>query len=106
MENILTFPCKTDHAPGKDWLHGDELAEHVGGTGKTAAQWLALPETQEYLAAMAEHLELPTAADLYAHKPDGIWLHPALYVCFARWANPTFGVWCDGQIVAAGGYYA
>ena len=106
MNNVLTFPCNTDHAPHKGWLHGDELAEHVGGHDKKTAKWLALPETQEYLTAMAGHLNMRGPADLYISKPDGIWLHPALYVCFARWANPTFGVWCDGQIVDAGGYYA
>lgn len=70
--------------------------------------------TQEYIAALAAHLEVtadlrspshgspqnPTALvqSITAGPNDlrGTWIHPRLAIDLARWISPAFAVWMDG----------
>ncbi|WP_275289327.1 KilA-N domain-containing protein [Halomonas elongata] len=80
------------------WINATEAARRFG---KRPNDWLALPETQEYLAAMARHLNTRGSGNLVSTtrgRNGGTWIHPDLAVVFARWLSVDFAVWCDQQI--------
>lgn len=70
--------------------------------GKAPAEWLRLPSTIEYIAAVAKHN--PSMGKTHRSKSGpaanggGTWLHPKLAVPFSRWLDAEFAVWCDAQI--------
>lgn len=79
------------------WFNATEVAEKHG---KRVADWLENGETQSYIAALAEILNVPNLALLRTKRGrnGGTWMHPRLAVPFARWLDVRFGVWCDDQI--------
>lgn len=69
--------------------------------GKRVSDWLENQETKDYIAALAQCLNVPKERDLIRAKRGrngGTWLHPKLAVSFARWLDIRFAVWCDLQI--------
>lgn len=81
--------------------------------GKFPHEWLRLPETIAYIAAMDEANQFDDLAGstcgiipyvktskARADRGGGTWLHPDLAVAFARWLDMRFSVWCDRQIKA------
>lgn len=79
------------------WFNATAIAEKYG---KRVADWLETKDTQDYIAALAEILNVPKTALLKAKRGryGGTWMHPRLGVPFARWLDVSFGVWCDDQI--------
>lgn len=79
------------------WFNATEVADKYG---KRVADWLENSETQNYLSALAEILNVPKEALLKSRRGrhGGTWMHPRLGVPFARWLDVRFGVWCDDQI--------
>ena len=79
------------------WFNATEVADKHG---KRVADWLENSETQNYIAALAEILNVPKEALLKTRRGryGGTWMHPRLGVSFARWLDVRFGVWCDDQI--------
>lgn len=79
------------------WFNATVVAEKYG---KRVADWLETKDTQEYLSALAEILNVPKTALLKPKRGryGGTWMHPDLAVPFARWLDVRFGVWCDQQI--------
>lgn len=77
------------------WFNATEAAKRYG---KDAHEWVRLPETKRYLAALERtygkipHVETSRAR---ADRGGGTWLHPKLAVKFARWLDVDFEVWCD-----------
>lgn len=91
------------------WFNATEIAAMFG---KQAYEWLRLPETERYIAALCkreeEKQENPNTGKSRITKSrfikskrgnnGGTWLHPKLAVAFARWCDVDFAVWCDEQI--------
>lgn len=73
--------------------------------GKRPAEWLRLPETKRYIAALCRRSEVGKSHFARtirggAAGAAGTWLHPKLAVVFARWLDIDFAVWADEQIDA------
>ncbi|UVS93461.1 KilA-N domain-containing protein [Burkholderia glumae] len=71
--------------------------------GRRPNDWLLLPTTKEYLAALDEELNTRKSGNwvrVERGKSGGTWLHPDLAVQFARWLDVRFAIWCDRQIKA------
>lgn len=79
------------------WFNATAVADKHG---KRVADWLGNSETQNYISALAEILNVPKEALLKTRRGryGGSWMHPRLGVPFARWLDVKFGVWCDDQI--------
>ncbi|MBU9380635.1 KilA-N domain-containing protein [Burkholderia gladioli] len=65
---------------------------------KEPAQWLRLPATRKYIAALERKYVNFTYSRTRRGSNGGTWLHPKLAVPFARWLDVDFAVWCDEQI--------
>lgn len=69
-------------------------------------EWLRLPETMRYLAALERHYKpgesrfVKTSRGGNTRKSGiaGTWLHPKLAVRFSQWLDMDFAIWCDEQI--------
>ncbi|TCG09376.1 hypothetical protein BZM27_06135 [Paraburkholderia steynii] len=82
------------------WFNATAIASQFG---KRPNDWLALPATQEYIAALDESLNTGESGNwirTLRGKSGGTWLHPDLAVGFARWLDVRFAIWCDRQIRA------
>lgn len=67
---------------------------------KNPHEWLRLPATQGYLAALErKYGKIPYFRTRRGHN-GGTWLGPKLAVRFAQWLDEGFAVWCDEQIDA------
>jgi hypothetical protein len=71
--------------------------------GKEPSEWLRLPGTMEYIAALQEaEISNPGLSRIWLSTKrgnnGGTWLHPKLAILFARWLDVRFAVWCDEQI--------
>lgn len=86
------------------YLNATTIANHFG---KKVKDYLKTEQTQQYIAALTESLSkgrkiLLEQNQLVIVKHGGVgngtWLHPKLAIPFARWLDPKFAVWCDGQI--------
>lgn len=82
------------------WFNATQAAAKWG---KAPADWLRLPSTIEYLAALKRHQSDMgkthiTKKGNSKNFQQGTWLHPKLAVPFARWLDADFAVWCDAQI--------
>lgn len=85
------------------WFNATSAAKRFG---KEPFEWLRLPETVRYLAALERHYKpgksrfVKTSRGGNAKKPGfaGTWLHPKLALAFTRWLDMDFAVWCDEQI--------
>lgn len=82
---------------GDGWLHATAIAERFG---KEPHEWLRLPDTVSYLAAISKTGKFPELVRTKRGRYGGTWLHPKLAVVFARWLSVDFAVWCDEQIDA------
>ena len=82
---------------GDGWLHATAIAERFG---KEPHEWLRLPDTASYLAAISKTGKFPELVRTKRGRYGGTWLHPKLAVVFARWLSVDFAVWCDEQIDA------
>lgn len=77
------------------WFNATQAAAKFG---KLPNDWLRLPATVDYLAALERkygkfpHLKTKRGAT------GGTWLHPKLAVPFSRWLDDDFAVWCDATI--------
>ncbi|MBL4833655.1 MAG: KilA-N domain-containing protein [Pseudomonas sp.] len=88
------------------WINATDVAKRFG---KRPADWVRLPASERYMAALARALGLDTDVGK-SHfglvmaekggKAQGTWLHPKLAVAFARWLDEDFAVWCDLHIDA------
>jgi len=102
MSNIIPFPYQGQAVrfSADGWINATDIAKRFG---KRPAEWLRLPETERYLAALARHLNVGFSHNLIRAqrgRNGGTWLHPKLAVHFARWLDDDFAVWCDMQIDA------
>jgi hypothetical protein len=86
------------------WFNATEAAARFG---KRPANWLELPGTKSYVAALAKALGIKVGKSDFGlirakrgGSAPGTWMHPKLAVAFARWLSDDFGVWCDLQIDA------
>jgi hypothetical protein len=80
------------------WFNATAVAERFG---KNPYEWLRLPETKKYIAALkSTYGKIPyvKSSRTRADRGGGTWLHPKLAVAFARWLDVRFAVWCDMQI--------
>lgn len=90
------------------WFNATEIAAMFG---KRPVDWLRLPDTERYIAALckaeAQKQNKPEVRKSHLVKTikggndlsrQGTWLHPKLAVVFARWCDVDFAVWCDEQI--------
>lgn len=66
--------------------------------GKSPHDWLRLPATAEYLAALQIKYGKNPQLKTKRGASGGTWLHPRLAVHFARWLDVNFAIWCDEQI--------
>lgn len=88
------------------WINATDVAKRFG---KKPVEWLRLPASERYIAALAKALHVEVKVGL-SHfglvtserggKTPGTWLHPKLAVAFARWLDDDFAVWCDLHIDA------
>ena len=108
----LNFCGTTLHASRDAWFNATEIAAMFG---KRPIDWLRLPDTERYLAALCQReaekrgkIEVRKSHFVKTKKggylkdcnssEQGTWLHPKLAIAFARWLSPDFAVWCDEQI--------
>lgn len=82
------------------WINATQAAAQFG---KRPNDWLSLPSTTDYLAALSRRTVTGLSGnDLVSVKQggknQGTWLHPKLAVKFARWLSVDFEIWCDEQI--------
>ena len=80
------------------WINATQAAARFE---KIPYEWLRLPDTEAYLAALARQLNSGESRNLIRTargRSGGTWLHPKLAVPFARWLSADFAVWCDLQI--------
>lgn len=90
------------------WFNATAVAERFG---KRVNDFLSLPATKEYIAALDSEAGLNTGKSGISNagesriwvkakrgKNGGTWLHPDLAVQFARWIDVRFAIWCDRQI--------
>lgn len=108
MKNVIPF-----HYQGQKvqfsldgWINATDVAKRFG---KKPAEWLRLPASARYMAALAKALGLDSkvgsshfglVATQRGGNSAGTWLHPKLAVAFARWLDDEFAVWCDLHIDA------
>ncbi|MDK4631189.1 KilA-N domain-containing protein [Kingella kingae] len=108
MNSIQTF--NFNHAAvffrNDGYLNATSIAKHFGKRPET---YLKTQPTQDYIAALSEHLSITLKSVIDKNQlviikkgsscnGGGTWLHPKLAVDFARWLDPKFAVWCDEQI--------
>ena len=104
--NLLTldFQGMAVHASRDAWFNATEIAAMFG---KRPIDWLRLPDTERYLAALCQREAEKTGISKVRKShfiktkrgnSGGTWLHPKLAIAFARWLSPDFAVWCDEQI--------
>ncbi len=82
------------------WFNATLAAEKFG---KQPNEWLRLPATQDYLAALGRRYgKIPyvKTSRARADRGGGTWLHPKLAVAFARWCDIDFAIWCDEHAVS------
>lgn len=79
------------------WFNATAAAERFG---KRPNDWLLLPSTQEYLAALERKYQKIPYLKTKRGNNGGTWLHPKLAVRFAQWLDIDFAIWCDEQIDA------
>jgi len=105
------------------WFNATEAAARFG---KRANDFLSLPATKKYIAALDElegtkgkwhrtkrgrrHKTITGKSGNCEgafevgfsgnYDGSGTWLHPELAVAFARWLDTKFAIWCDRQIKA------
>ena len=77
------------------WFNATAVAERFG---KTPYEWIRLPTTVEYLAALERKYGKIPYLKTKRGASGGTWLHPKLAVRFAQWCDIDFAVWCDEQI--------
>lgn len=82
------------------WFNATQAAAKWG---KAPYEWLRLPDTERYIAALCKSHEAGKSRFVKTTKggdvsKQGTWLHPKLAVPFARWLDVDFAVWCDAQI--------
>lgn len=77
------------------WFNATAAADRFG---KTPHEWLRLPSTQEYLAALERKYGKIPYLKTRRGNNGGTWLSPKLAVRFAQWLDTDFAVWCDEQI--------
>jgi len=80
------------------WFNATAVAAKFGKP--EPAQWLRLPDTERYVAALCDFLNVGKSQIIKTKrgKNGGTWLHPRLAVLFARWCDMRFAIWCDLQI--------
>jgi hypothetical protein len=108
MNNIIPFNYQGQAVRfnSDGWINATEVAKRFG---KKPVDWLRLPASDRYIAALAKALHIEAKVGL-SHfglvaserggKTPGTWLHPKLAVPFARWLDDDFAVWCDLHIDA------
>ena len=92
------------------WFNATAVAERFG---KRVNDFLSLPTTKEYIAALNLEADENTRKSGISNawesriwfkakrgKNGGTWLHPDLSVQFGRWLDVRFAIWCDRQIKA------
>lgn len=78
------------------WFSATEAAKRYG---KDPNEWVRLPSTVEYLAAInRKYGKIPYLETKRGRRNGGTWLHPKLAIPFARWLDVDFSLWCDEQI--------
>lgn len=77
------------------WFNATAAADRFG---KTPHEWIRLPSTTEYLAAIARKYGKIPYYKTRRGQNGGTWMHPKLAVRFAQWLDIDFAVWCDEQI--------
>lgn len=82
------------------YLNATVVAAHFG---KRPNDWLALPETKDYLNQLPDFLvidknQLVISKRGASTNGGGTWLHRKLAIPFARWCDVRFSIWCDQQI--------
>lgn len=105
MSKSIIIHCEYNGTPidfyEDGWFNATKAAESYG---KRVSNWTRLKETQEYIEALMEDLNLSDVRGLIKTKSGkysgGTWFHPDLAVPFARWLNVKFAIWCDRQIKA------
>lgn len=82
------------------YLNATVTAAHFG---KRPNDWLALPDTKEYVNQLPNFLVIEKSELIKTNRGSsknggGTWLHRKLAVPFARWCDVRFAIWCDHQI--------
>lgn len=90
------------------WFNATQAANRFN---KKPNDWLRLPDTQRYVAALIKRenqksdTRLSRITDFVKTQKgntklftQGTWLHPKLAVRFAQWLDIDFAIWCDEQI--------
>ena len=77
-----------------------KAAKHFG---KRVGDFIDLPSTDDYRAAIVKHLREITGfsgslVQTTEGRNGGTWAHPKLAIRFAQWLDVHFSVWCDSII--------
>lgn len=102
MNNVIPFNYRGQAVRfnSEGWINATDVAKRFG---KKPAEWMRLADTENYMAALARHLNVGESHLLIRTakgRAGGTWLHPKLAVSFARWLDVDFAVWADLHIDA------
>lgn len=93
----LTFNNSPIHINHDAWFNATDMANAFG---KKPAEWIRLPETQEYIALLCEAQKVGLSHLLRTTKGrnGATWIHRKLAIRFAQWLDTRFAIWCDERI--------
>lgn len=97
MHSLVTTQYQGTAVTFRDdgWFNATEVASRYN---LNPHEWLRLPATQDYLAALERKYGKIPYFKTKRGTGGGTWLHPKLAVRFAQWLDVDFSVWCDEQI--------
>ena len=87
---------------GEVYINATEMCKAFG---KKPKDWLRLPATKDYIAALLKernsHLKTYELIIVKRGRPlagGGTLLHESLAIILARWLKPEFAIWCDKRM--------
>ena len=103
MSNIIKsyndFAVTFEEMNSEIWFNATQAAKHFG---KRVPEWLRLPTTQSYIAAISENMEKSHVLENHAKnvvlirqkqgRNGGTWLHRDLAIEFVRWLDVRFAI--------------
>lgn len=69
---------------------------------KTPKDWLRTQTAKEFIASLSAVRQICTTELVIIKQggngEQGTWMHEDVALEFARWLNPTFGIWCNDRV--------
>lgn len=95
--NYNNSPVSFRDENGQVYINATEMAKPFG---KRPAEYLRLPSTIEFMAALEATKEPMGKSHTLVRKQNGVatWLHEDVALDFAQWLSVEFKIWCNDRI--------